>query len=113
LQPSFSQSAWSFGPYALGVIVTPMFTRAKGSILFHFQMDLPIWPEGPALGELSLAGLAAIVVLIERKSMLRRGQGTPRSWHLPGNAQPVASLFNCCSANITTSTFQDAWPAGD
>jgi membrane protease YdiL (CAAX protease family) len=41
------QSAWSFGPYVIGVlalsvILTPMFNAARGSILiaalFHFQM---------------------------------------------------------------------------
>ena len=43
-----------FGPYvvgvlALSVIVTPMFNATRGSILipilFHYQMNLPIWPE--------------------------------------------------------------------
>jgi hypothetical protein len=34
---------------ALGVLVTPMFNAARGSILipmlFHFQMNNPAWPE--------------------------------------------------------------------
>lgn len=78
------QSAWSFGPYvlgvlALGVIVTPMFNAARGSILipilFHFQMNLPIWPEAQPWENYLFAGVAVIVVIIERKSILRRGEG--------------------------------------
>jgi len=78
------QSAWSFAPYvlgvlALGVIVTPMFNAARGSILipilFHFQLNLPIWPEAQPWENYLFAGVAVIVVIIERKSMLRRGQG--------------------------------------
>jgi hypothetical protein len=78
------QSAWSFGPYvlgvlAVGVIITPMFNAAQGSILipilFHFQMNLPIWPEAQPWENYLFAGVAVIVVIIERKSMLHRGQG--------------------------------------
>jgi hypothetical protein len=64
---------------ALGVIVTPMFNAAHGSILipilFHFQMNLPIWPEAQPWENYLFAGVAVIVVIIERKSMLRGGQG--------------------------------------
>jgi membrane protease YdiL (CAAX protease family) len=78
------QSAWSFGPYvvgvlALSVLVTPMFNAAQGSILipvlFHFQMNLPIWPDAQPWENYLFAGAAVIVVIIERKSMLRRGAG--------------------------------------
>jgi uncharacterized protein len=78
------QSAWSFGPYvvgvlALSVIVTPMFNAARGSILipilFHYQMNLPIWPDAQPWENYLFAGVAVIIVIIERKSMLRRGGG--------------------------------------
>jgi uncharacterized protein len=48
------QSAWSFGPFVIGVLadsvlVTPMFNAARGSLLipalFHFQMNGPAWPD--------------------------------------------------------------------
>ena len=53
------QSAWSFGPYvigvlALGVIVKPMFNAARGSILiaalFHVQVNGPAWPDAQPRG---------------------------------------------------------------
>src|SRR5512132_3500788 len=78
-----SQSAWSFGPYVLGVlalavIVTPMFNAARGSILipilFHLQMNLPIWPEAQPW-ENYLFGAVAVIIVVERKSMLHRGMG--------------------------------------
>jgi membrane protease YdiL (CAAX protease family) len=48
------QSAWSFGPYVVGVLalsvmLTPMVNAARGSLLitalFHFQMNGPAWPD--------------------------------------------------------------------
>jgi membrane protease YdiL (CAAX protease family) len=78
------QSAWSFGPYVIGVlglavIITPMFNAARGSILipilFHLQMNLPIWPEAQPWENYLFGAVAVIIVIIERKSMLRRGAG--------------------------------------
>ncbi|HEY6688887.1 MAG TPA: CPBP family intramembrane glutamic endopeptidase, partial [Propionibacteriaceae bacterium] len=74
------QSAWSFGPYVIGVlalavIVTPMFNAARGSILipilFHLQMNLPIWPEAQPWENYLFGAVAVIIVIVERKSMLR------------------------------------------
>ncbi|HEY6686721.1 MAG TPA: hypothetical protein VI094_11005 [Propionibacteriaceae bacterium] len=79
-----SQSAWSFGPYVIGVlalavIVTPMFNAARGSILipilFHLQMNLPTWPEAQPWENYLFGAVAVIIVIVERKSMLRRGMG--------------------------------------
>ena len=78
------QSAWSFGPYVIGVlglavIITPMFNAARGSILipilFHLQMNLPIWPEAQPWENYLFGAVAVIIVIIERNSMLRRGAG--------------------------------------
>lgn len=75
------QSAWSFGPYVLGVlalsvIVTPIFNAARGSILlaalFHFQMNGPTWPEAQPLENFVFALVAVIVVLLNRRAMLTR-----------------------------------------
>jgi hypothetical protein len=56
-----------------------MFNAARGSILivvlFHYQMNLPIWPEAQPWENYLFAAVGVIVVIIERKSMLRRGQG--------------------------------------
>ena len=48
------QSAWSFGPFFLGVvaisvILTAMFNSSRGSlliaVLFHAQINGPAWPD--------------------------------------------------------------------
>jgi membrane protease YdiL (CAAX protease family) len=93
------QSAWSFGPYVIGVLalsvmVTPMFNAARGSvliaILFHFQMNLPIWPEAQPWENYFFAAVAVIIVIIERKSMLYRGEGvTEVLAPLTGQSQPA------------------------
>lgn len=91
------QSAWSFGPYVIGVLalsvmVTPMFNAAQGSILiailFHFQMNLPIWPEAQPWENYLFAGVAVIIVIIERKSMLRRGAGVTEVLAPPAGQPP-------------------------
>jgi uncharacterized protein len=75
------QSAWSFGPYVIGVlalsiIVTPMFNAARGSllipILFHFQMNGPAWPDAQPWENLIFAATAVVIVLLNRRAMLTR-----------------------------------------
>ena len=78
------QSAWCFGPYvlgvlALGVIVTPMFNAARGSLLipmvFHLQSYGPAWPEVQPWENHLFAIVAVIIVVINRRTMLHRGTG--------------------------------------
>jgi uncharacterized protein len=78
------QSGWSFGPYvlgvlALGVIVTPMFNAARGSllvpILFHFQMNGPAWPDAQPWENYLFAMVAVLIVVVHRRSMLDRATG--------------------------------------
>ena len=75
------QSGWSFGPYvlgvlALGVIVTPMFNAARGSllipVLFHFQMNGPAWPDAQPWENYLFAIVAVLIVVVCRRSMLHR-----------------------------------------
>jgi uncharacterized protein len=75
------QSAWSFGPYWIGVlvlsvIVTPMFNASSGSILipmlFHFQMNNPLWPEAQPWENYLFLIAAIVIVIICRRSMLHR-----------------------------------------
>jgi hypothetical protein len=44
-------------------------------VLFHYQMNLPIWPDAQPWENYLFAGVAVMIVIIERKSMWRRGQG--------------------------------------
>ena len=77
------QSAWSFGPFVLGVLalsvlVTPMFNAARGSLLiaalFHFQMNGPAWPDAQPWENYVFAIAAVAVVLLNRKAMLTRDE---------------------------------------
>ncbi len=78
------QSAWDFGPYlvgvlALSVIITPLFNAAGGSILmamiFHFQMNGPAWPDAQPWENYLFALIAIVIVVLNRKTMLRRHGG--------------------------------------
>ena len=85
--PSFllsgtAQSAWSFGPFFLGVvaisvILTPMFNASRGSlliaVLFHFQMMNPIFPDAQPWDNYLWVLIAVIVVWINRRTMFHRG----------------------------------------
>jgi membrane protease YdiL (CAAX protease family) len=72
------QSAWSFGPFfvgvlALGIIVTPLFNASRGSILipilFHFQMNLPALPDAQPWENYLFAAVAVVVVILNWHAM--------------------------------------------
>ncbi len=72
------QSAWSAGPYFLGiiaisVILTPLFNVSRGSlliaILYHFQMMNPLWPDAQPWDNLLFVAAAVIVVWLNRRTM--------------------------------------------
>ena len=78
------QTAWAAGPYFLGiiaisVIMTPFFNAAKGSllisVLYHFQVMNPIWPDAQPWDNLLYIAVAVIVVLLNRKTMFQREHG--------------------------------------
>lgn len=78
------QSDWSFasffvGVVALSVIMTALFNMARGSVLVpalaHFQANNPLWPDAQPWDALGYALLAAVVVVVNRASMLRRHSG--------------------------------------
>lgn len=78
------QSAWDFGPYFIGivaiaVILTPLFNASKGSllisILYHFQMMNPIFPDAQPWDILLFVLTAIIVVWLNRGTMFQRGAG--------------------------------------
>jgi uncharacterized protein len=76
------QSAWSAGPYFLGiiaisVILTPLFNVSRGSILiavlYHFQMMNPIWPDAQPWDNLLFVAAAVLIVWLNRRTMFRHG----------------------------------------
>lgn len=80
------QSAWSFGPFFVGVVavelvLTPIFDSARGSILipilYHFQLNGPMWPDAQPWDSLFFVAVAVIVVIAKRRLMFsRRGAVT-------------------------------------
>ncbi|HAY84036.1 MAG TPA: CPBP family intramembrane metalloprotease [Chloroflexi bacterium] len=78
------QSAWDFGPYFIGivaiaVILTPLFNASKGSllisVLYHFQMMNPLWPDAQPWDSLIFAIAAVVIVYINRHTMFKKGTG--------------------------------------
>jgi membrane protease YdiL (CAAX protease family) len=78
------QSTWSFAPYFAGVvaicvILTPMFNAAQGSlmiaILYHFQMNNPLWPDAQPWDSLIFVMVAAVIVWLNRATIFERGSG--------------------------------------
>jgi uncharacterized protein len=75
------QSGWDIMPFLLGatavsVIVTAFFNAARGSILlaalFHWQLNMPMWPDTKPLDMYLFIPLAVIVVWVKRAEMFSR-----------------------------------------
>jgi membrane protease YdiL (CAAX protease family) len=78
------QSAWSFGPFFIGliaiaVILTPLFNASRGSlliaILYHLNIMNPIFPDAQPWDSYLLAITAAVVVFLNRRQMFQHGEG--------------------------------------
>jgi membrane protease YdiL (CAAX protease family) len=78
------QSAWSFGPFFVGliaitVILTPLFNASRGSlliaILYHLQMMNPIFPDAQPWDNFLFAIAAVIIVFLNRHQMFQPGSG--------------------------------------
>ena len=78
------QSAWSFGPFFLGliaitVIMTPLFNASRGSlliaILYHLNIMNPIFPDAQPWDSYLLAIAAVVIVFLKRRQMFQRGEG--------------------------------------
>jgi hypothetical protein len=67
------------GVIALAVILTPIFNISRGSLLiaylYHFQMMNPIFPDGQPWDNLLFGITAVIIVLLNRKTMFKKGSG--------------------------------------
>jgi len=78
------QSAWSFGPFFVGliaitVIMTPLFNASRGSlliaILYHLNIMNPIFPDAQPWDNFLFAFAAVAIVFINRRQMFQRGSG--------------------------------------
>ena len=69
---------WSFfiGNTTLGVLVTPILNRSRGSLLwpmlFHWQLINPFWPDAQPWDTWILVAVAVLVVWWSRDSMFTR-----------------------------------------
>lgn len=72
---------WDFMPFFVGnvvlaVIVTPLFNRSGGSLLwpmlFHWQLINPFWPDAQPWDTWILVGVAVIIVWWNRDTMFTR-----------------------------------------
>lgn len=75
------QSAWGFMPFFVGsvavsVILTPFFYNARGSILvailFHFQLNNPLWPDAQPYDTIFFVLAALAAIWLNRDSMFSR-----------------------------------------
>jgi len=91
------QSAWGFAPFfggtiALAVIATGLLNRSGGSILlpmlFHFQVNNPLFPDAAPYDSLLFVGVAVLLVVVHRDWMLRPGAGV--TLIAPGGSAPTA-----------------------
>lgn len=88
------QSGWDIMPFLLGavavsVILTGFFNAARGSILlailFHWQLNMPIWPDAQPWDMYLFIALAVIVVWVRRAEMFSMaGAATEVMPALPG-----------------------------
>lgn len=74
-------ASWNFLPFFVGnvvlaVLVTPIFNRARGSLLwpmlFHWQLIDPFWPDAQPWDTWLLLGIAVIVIWWNRETMFSR-----------------------------------------
>jgi hypothetical protein len=81
------QSAWSFpaffaGVVAISVILTPLFNKARGSLLiavvYHFQLNNPLWPDAQPWDTILFSIAAVIIVWLNRRTMFQRGSGVTK-----------------------------------
>lgn len=91
---------WHFLPFFLGnvvlaVLVTPIFNRTGGSLLwpmlFHWQLINPFWPDAQPWDTWILVAVAAIVVWWNRATMLSREGAVTEVVPAPARAAPQAA----------------------
>ena len=68
--------AFLVGVISLSVIMTALFNSSRGSlilaVLFHFQINNPIWPDGKPWDFLLFSLVAVVIVILNREKMLTK-----------------------------------------
>jgi hypothetical protein len=75
------QAAWDFMPFFAGsvacsVILTALFNNGRGSILlamlFHFQMNNPLWPDAQPYDMYVYVAAAVLITWLNRHSLFSK-----------------------------------------
>jgi uncharacterized protein len=91
------QSGWDVMPFLLGatavsVIVTGFFDAARGSILvailFHWQLNMPMWPDAQPWDMYLFVVLALVIVWFNRAAMFRRAGAATEVMPAPAGRNP-------------------------
>ncbi len=86
---------WNFLPFFMGnvvlaVLVTPLFNRTGGSLLwpmlFHWQLIVPFWPDAQPWDTGILVGVAALAVWWHRETMFTRERAVTEVIPTPARA---------------------------
>jgi membrane protease YdiL (CAAX protease family) len=105
------QYGWSMGGFFLGVIamsivMTAMFNASGGSmltaVLFHWQANQPAWPDGQPWSSLLFIGVAALVLVLDRRAMFRR-DGAATDMLLPASPDRVIPASNTGKEPVRTA----------
>lgn len=76
------QSEWSFAAFFIGLVavelaLTPIFDAARGSLLipmlYHLQLNNPMWPDAQPYDSYLFIAIAVVVVVVNRRKMFARG----------------------------------------
>jgi len=106
------QSAWSFGPYVLGILAlsviwTPMFNASGGSILiaalFHWQINGPAWPDAQPWDYVVYGVVAVLIVVLNRRRMFTR-EGAVTDVLLPPADETAADTDAVVSSGRPTAS---------
>jgi membrane protease YdiL (CAAX protease family) len=90
------QAAWGFMPFFAGsvacsVILTAFFNDSRGSILlamlFHFQMNNPLWPDAQPYDMYAFVAAAVVVVWLNRAAFFSRANAVTEVIPKPGNTR--------------------------
>ena len=97
------QSGWEVMPFVIGaigvsIILTAFFNAARGSILvailFHWQLNMPMWPDAQPWDMYLFIVLAVIVVWVKRADMFSRAGAVtevmPMRWEGPRSGAVVS-----------------------
>ena len=114
------QSEWSFAAFFVGLVaveltLTPMFDAAHGSLLipmlYHFQLNGPIWPDAQPIDSFIFIAVAVIVVVLNRRKMFSRGHA-PTELIAPETSYKSRHVEHAYDSSWLVCSFS-SWPPAE